>query len=97
VSSSVSHIKEIELGRLDGVSNRDIISDIFDREEKEEMENKKVDKLILNSLCCEIMDEMMDLGNAYPKNCKITPKPKPSSSGKKSKRNMNKSKQNCSR
>jgi hypothetical protein len=89
VASSVSLIKEIELGRLEGVSNGDIISDIFDREEKEEMENEKVDKLILNSLCCEIMDEVMNLGNAYPKDCKITPKPKPSSSGEKSKRNRN--------
>jgi hypothetical protein len=50
VSSSVSHIKEIGLGMLEGVSNRNIISDIFDREEKEEMENEEVDKLILNSL-----------------------------------------------
>jgi hypothetical protein len=80
VSSLVSHIKEIELGRLEVVENRDKISDIFDREEKEKMENEEVDKLILNSLCCEIMNEVMDLGNAYLKDCKITPKHKPSSS-----------------
>jgi hypothetical protein len=83
VSSSVSHIKDIELGRLEGVANSDIISDIFDKEEKEEMENEEVDKLILNSSCCDIMDEVMDLDNAYPKDCKTTPKHKPSSSSKK--------------
>jgi hypothetical protein len=87
ISSSVSHIKEIEIGRLDGVVNR---------EEKEELENEEVDKLIY-SLCCEIMDEVMDLGNAYPQDCKITPKHKPSSSRKKNKRIKSKSKQNSSR
>jgi hypothetical protein len=46
------------------------------------MENEEVDKLILNSLCCEIMDKVMDLVNAYPQDCKVTPKHKPSSSGK---------------
>jgi hypothetical protein len=83
IALSVSHIKEIELGRLEGEANRDKISEIFDREEKEELENEEVDKLILNSLCCEIMNEVMDLGNAYPHDCKITLKHKPSSSGKK--------------
>jgi hypothetical protein len=66
ISALVSHIKEVELGRLEGQVNGDIISGIFDREEKEEKENEEVDKLILNPLCCEIMDEVMDLGNAYP-------------------------------
>jgi hypothetical protein len=79
----VPHIKEIELGRLEGEVNRDKTSEIFYQEEKEELENEEVDKLILNSLCCEIMDEVMDLGNAYPQDCIVTPKHKPSSSGKK--------------
>jgi hypothetical protein len=83
VSSLVSHIKEIELGRLEGAANRDKISEFFDKEEKKEMENEEVDKLITNSLCCEIMDEVMDLGNAYPKDCKITLKHKLSCLGKK--------------
>jgi hypothetical protein len=56
------------------------VEDIFDVEEKEEMENEEVDKLILNSLCSEIMDEVMDLGNAYPNGCNITPSAKLSSS-----------------
>jgi hypothetical protein len=47
------------------------------------MENEEVDKLITNSLCCEIMDEVMNLGNAYLKDCKITLKHKLSSLGKK--------------
>jgi hypothetical protein len=45
----------------------DKIDNIFDMEEKEEIENEEVDKLILNSLCGEIMEEVMDLGSAYPK------------------------------
>jgi hypothetical protein len=62
-----------------------MISEVFDKEEKEELENEEVDKLILNSLCCEIMDEVMDLGNAYPQDCNITPSEKPSSSATKGK------------
>jgi hypothetical protein len=42
---------------------------VFDKEEKEELEREEVDKLILNSLCAELMDEVMDLGNAYLQNC----------------------------
>jgi hypothetical protein len=30
---------------------------VFDKEEKEELENEEIDKLILNSLCFEIVDE----------------------------------------
>jgi hypothetical protein len=50
----------------------DFIEDIFDVEEREEMENEEVDKLILNSLCSKIMDEVMDLGSSYPNGCNIT-------------------------
>jgi hypothetical protein len=59
-----------------GKSNNDQISDVFDKEEKEELDDEEVDKLILNSLCCEIMDEVMDLGNSYPQDCNITPRQK---------------------
>jgi hypothetical protein len=45
-------------------------------EEKEEIENEDVDKLILNSLCSEIMDEVMDLGSTYPQDCNTTPEGK---------------------
>jgi hypothetical protein len=38
----VPHIKEIELGRLEGEVNRDKTSEIFYREEKEELEMKKL-------------------------------------------------------
>jgi hypothetical protein len=89
ISSSISHIKEMETGRLEGAVLRDMVSDIFDEEEKEELENEEVDKIILNSLCCEIMDDMMDLGIAYPQDCKNTPKHKPSSSGKKKRTRSN--------
>jgi hypothetical protein len=32
-----------------------MISEVFDKEEKEEAVNEEVDKLILNSLCSKIM------------------------------------------
>jgi hypothetical protein len=70
--SSVSQIKEVEIERLKGIRNKDRISDIFYKEEKEELDKKELDKLFLNFLCCDIMDEVMDLGNAYLLDCKIT-------------------------
>jgi hypothetical protein len=54
--------------------SNDIISDVFYKEEKEDLENDEVDKLILTSLCAEIMDEVIDLGTSYPKDCKSTPR-----------------------
>jgi hypothetical protein len=56
---------------------------VFDKEEREELERGEVDRLILNSLCSEIMDEVMDLGNTYPQDCNITLKHEISSSSKK--------------
>jgi hypothetical protein len=59
---------------------------------REELEIEEVDKLILNSLYCEIMDEVMDLGNAYPLDCNTTPRENPSSSSTKRKKTRSKSK-----
>jgi hypothetical protein len=56
---------------------------VFDKEEREELERGEVDRLILNSLCSEIMDEVMDLGNTYLQDCNITLKHEISSSSKK--------------
>jgi hypothetical protein len=86
----VAYVKDVELKRLETSTNDDRISMVFDKEEKEEMENE-VDKLILNSLCSEIMDEVMNLGNAYPLDCKITPRHKTSSSPKISRKTRRKS------
>jgi hypothetical protein len=58
------------------------------------MENEEIDKLILNSLCGEIMDEVMDLGIAYPMDCKNTPGQKSSSSSKNRKKSKEKGKKN---
>jgi hypothetical protein len=66
IEELVAWVKEVEIERLMGKRNNDLISDVFDKEEKDELANEEVDKLILNSLCCEIMDEVKDLGNAYP-------------------------------
>jgi hypothetical protein len=82
VSSSVAYVKEVEFKRLETTVQEDRINSVFDREEKEEMENEEVDKLILNSLRSKIMDEGMDLGNIYPLDCEITPRNKSSSSPK---------------
>jgi hypothetical protein len=39
-------------------------------------EEEEVDKLILNFLCSDIMDEVMDLDSAYHLDCKTIPKKK---------------------
>jgi hypothetical protein len=80
IANTVACVREAEIKRLDTISNEDKISSVFDKEEKEELDEEKVDRLILNSLCSEIMDEVMDLGDAYPLDCKITPRNKTSSS-----------------
>jgi hypothetical protein len=55
----------------------------FDLEEKKKLENKEVDKLILNSLFSEIIDEVVDLSSAYPKDCNTTSISKSSSTATK--------------
>jgi hypothetical protein len=74
IDSAISNLRKVELDILVGKPKVDLVEDIFDVEEKEEMENEEVDKLILNSLRSEIMDGVMDLGNAYPNGCNITPR-----------------------
>jgi hypothetical protein len=80
--------------------NPDLICSIFDKEEKEMLEGEEVDKPFLNALCSDIMDELMDLGSAYPTDGKTNQSEKsPSSSShttkssKKGKRNNNRSTQ----
>jgi hypothetical protein len=43
------------------------------------MENEEVYKLILNSMCSNIKEKVMDLGNVYPMDCKSIPRHKSSS------------------
>jgi hypothetical protein len=57
INLSVQRIKEVEAEHALEAKNKDIISEVFDKEEKEELENEEIDKLILNSLCFEIVDE----------------------------------------
>jgi hypothetical protein len=76
-------MKELELERTAVASSKNLISEVFDKDEKEELDNEEIDKLILNSWCGEIMDEVMELGNAYLKDCKFTPRQQTSSSSKK--------------
>jgi hypothetical protein len=83
MAPSIERIKEVELERYIEASKKDLICDVFDKEEKEELEREEVDKLMLSSLCFEIMNETMDLGNAYPQDCNITPRHETSSSSKK--------------
>jgi hypothetical protein len=48
IASSVERIKEVEMQRHLEASKKDAISEVFDREEREELEREEVDKLILN-------------------------------------------------
>jgi phosphoribosylformylglycinamidine (FGAM) synthase PurS component len=60
ISSSVTCVKRENLkGYNQCVLDDDKISLVFDKEEKEEKEREEVDKLILNFLCNEIMEEIM--------------------------------------
>jgi hypothetical protein len=79
IDTSISILRQVEQDRLVCKPKVDLIGDIFYIAEKEEMENEEVDKLILNSLCSEIMDEVMDLGSSYPNGCNTTPRARSSS------------------
>jgi hypothetical protein len=81
ISAAVCCVKGIEFDRLQGLEE-DKINSVYDNEEKEEREREEVDKLILSSLCNEIVEEVMDLGNTYQSDCNVTPKHKSSSSTK---------------
>jgi hypothetical protein len=97
ISTSITCVKEIELEILQQVLEEDKINSVFDNEEKEEREMEEVDKLILSSLCNEIVEEVMDLGNAYPRDCNVTPKHKSFSSTKISTKSRSKTKNKCSK
>jgi hypothetical protein len=83
----------MELERTNIQPRDELVCALFYKEEKEMAEEEEVDKLILNSLCSDIMDEVMDLGNADPTDHKTASRNKsPSSStkyAKRSKRNKN--------
>jgi hypothetical protein len=68
-----------------------IKSVLFLTKKREKLEADEVDKLILNSSCSEIMDEVMDLGDAYPLDCKINPGNKSYSSPNDRKKSRSKS------
>jgi hypothetical protein len=57
--------------RVEKVNIEEVSKKIY-QEEKELAEEEEVDKLILNSLCCEIMD----LDSAYPSGGKTIPRKK---------------------
>jgi hypothetical protein len=76
VGKSVETIKSRESITLVDHDSKDVISKLFDQEEKEVMEEEEVDKLVLNALCCEIIDEVLDLDSANPLDCKTIPRKK---------------------
>jgi hypothetical protein len=65
IDSSLSNIRQVEMHRVSCKPNLDKLDSICDLEEKEEIENEEVDKMII--------EEVMDLGSAYPKDCNTTP------------------------
>jgi hypothetical protein len=75
IGNAVERLKVLENDRCRDQDHKDEINNIFDLEEKEMVE-EEVDKLILNSLCREIMDEVMDVDSAYPSDSKTIPKEK---------------------
>jgi hypothetical protein len=79
IDTSISSLRQVEQNRLVCKLEVDLIGDIFDVEEKEEMENEEVDKLFLNSRCSEIMNEVINLSTAYPNGCNSTPRARSSS------------------
>jgi hypothetical protein len=50
-----------------------LVCSIFDKEEKEMLEEEEIDKLILNAICSDIMDEVIDSGSANPTDGKTDP------------------------
>jgi hypothetical protein len=86
VCKEVDRIKSRENDRCVEQFTKDEVSRIFDQEEKELAEEEEVDKLILNSLCSEIMDQVMDLDSAYPSDCKTIPRKKSPQRSQKGKR-----------
>jgi hypothetical protein len=86
VDKAVASIKSREFDRHTEKLSIDEVSKIFDQEEKEMAEEEEVDKMILNSLCSEIMDKVMNLDSAYPLDCKTIPKEKSPNRSQKGKR-----------
>jgi hypothetical protein len=87
ICKAIDKLKSHENDRRVLHSNIEEISKNFDQEEKELAKEEEVDKLIINSLCSEIMDEVMDLDSAYPSDCKTIPRkksPRRSHKGKRS-------------
>jgi hypothetical protein len=85
VDKAVASIKSREFDRHTEKLSIDEVSKNFDQEEKE-MAEEEVDKMILNSLCSEIMDKVMNLDSAYPLDCKTIPKEKSPNRSQKGKR-----------
>jgi hypothetical protein len=75
IGNAVERLKVLENDRCGELDPKDEINNIFDLEEKE-MAEEEVDKLIPNSLCSEIMDEVMDVDSAYLLECKTILKKK---------------------
>ncbi|TVU40757.1 hypothetical protein EJB05_14233, partial [Eragrostis curvula] len=80
VSGSVACLKNVELSRLNNVNWIDKKMKVIEKEEKELADEEELDKFILNHLCGEIMEEVMDLGN--DQDDRIVPRPKPKSKNK---------------
>lgn len=63
VSESIAYIKKIEQNRLLEDNQQDLKSRVFAQEEKEIAEEEEIDRVILNNLCSDIMDEVLDVGS----------------------------------
>jgi hypothetical protein len=80
ITSSVANLRDMESERLKKQTYADPICLVFDKEEKEMLEEDVVNKLILNSVCRGIIDEVIYLCSAYRMDGNTTPKTNKSSS-----------------
>ena len=60
IRNSISNMKQVEENRMHESHNIDWKTSILDKEEKHLAEEDEIDSFILNHLCGEIMDEVMD-------------------------------------
>ena len=60
IRNSISNLKKVEEDKMHESHSIDWKLDILDKEEKIMAEDEEIDSFILNHLCVEIMDEVMD-------------------------------------
>jgi hypothetical protein len=63
--ASWSNIKNSALGGIQEGVSVDVKEKVIEKVEKEILEEEELDKLLLQNICSEIMEEVMDLGSDF--------------------------------